>query len=699
MTEIAEIGGRELEFTPQEAHALLQQCGRDPETEAIRQLVDQTLGWAAGLRLAAVLMSELRDPLAAAANLNAVGGPVWDYFETEVGRELSSRDIDSLLRASVAQSVHPEFFEAVTGRTDGAQVLESLAARNLFVSRNGDDAYDLHPMFAEHLHQRLALHDHDVVIDVHHKAAEWFETGGHDERAMHHYALANRLDRAVAIGAADLLGALTAGRLAKRCLLPGDIPASYFLADPARAYLWCASLVWACQFEEAARHIRRFEISLDGGPGSDHQMARAEWLWALYDAAVLDAEGALAHLDAAKKLVAGIGCSSHPEGGPSWLPQLDNALSSLVPWMVARSHALVGRVDAARQLLDQHGHSHRPPLGAFGLGPSASVAFASGRLREAMTLARRGIDLAEDSQEAPLLLVECRIALAGALFEQDELGSARTELSKARIVATRAGLVNWAAVVDCEIARLNLSEGNPQRALHQLQALRQAETNSCLPASLLSKMDSLEFHCRLAMGDVDGARHILNRMPFHADLAEDLTRLHLCAGRPDKAAAELGRACVHPSSLRAQIERALLQARVNLLLGNPVAADHALERAVDTGRPERFVRVFMEEPRQIWEALRSIRSFGPDRYIDELVERLGPDQTKSSNPVRVLEPLTERERELVAFLPSHLTQSEIGRRMYISSNTVKTHMKGLYRKLGATSRSEAVDLARACGLL
>jgi LuxR family maltose regulon positive regulatory protein len=366
--------------------------------------------------------------------------------------------------------------------------------------------------------------------------------------------------------------------------------------------------------------------------------------------------------------------------------------------MVARSHSLVGRADVARQLLDQHGHSHRPPLGAFGLGPSASVALTSGRLREAMALARRGIEIGEESQDAPLLLVECRIALAGALFEQDELGAARTELSKARIVATRANLDSWAAVVDCEIARLNLSEGNPHRALHQLQAVRQAETNSCLPSSLLSKMDSLEFHCRLALGDVDGARHILDRMP-QGDLAEDLTRLYLCAGRPDKAAVELGRACPHPSSLRAQIERALLQARVNLLLGNPVAAEHALERAVDTGRPERFVRVFLEEPTQIWEALRSIRSFGPDHYIDELLERVGPDKTKSSNPVRILEPLTERERELVAFLPSHLTQSEIGRRMYISSNTVKTHMKGLYRKLGATSRSEAVDLARACGLL
>jgi LuxR family transcriptional regulator, maltose regulon positive regulatory protein len=698
MTEVAEIGGRELEFTSQEADALLRQSGLDPESESIRQLVGQTRGWAAGLRLAAVSMSDIRDPRAAAANLNVVGGPIWDYFETEVLSQLPPADIDALVRASVSGSFHFDFFEAVTGRTDSAQLLESLVARNLFVSKAQSETYTWHPMLAAHLRERLAMQDHKVVTDAHSRAAEWFETRNYDEEAMHQYALADRLDRSVRIGAADLVGALTSGSLVPRCLLPGEIPESYFAADPSRAYLRCASLMWASQYDEAARQLSRLEITLDGRPGLDHQKARAEWLWAIYDSAVLDADGALTHFEAAKHLLAN-GISATAESDPPWLTQLDNAQLSLLPWMVARSLALVGRADAARQFLDQHGHSHRPPLGALGLGPSASVALAGGRLREAMALARRGIEMAETSQEAPALLVECRIALAGALGEQDELGAARTEFSKARTTAARANLDSWVALVDCEIARLNLSEGNAQRALHQLQAIRQAENNSCLPASLLSKVDSLEFHCRLALGDVDGARFILNRIPPEGGLAEGLTRLHLCAGRPDKAAVELGRSCLHPSSLRAQIERGLLQARVNLLLGNPVAAEHALERAVDTGRPERFMRVFLEEPTQIWEALRSIRSFGPDHYIEELLERVGADKTKSSNLVRILEPLTERERELVAFLPSHLTQSEIGRRMYISSNTVKTHMKGLYRKLGATSRSEAVDLARGCGLL
>jgi LuxR family maltose regulon positive regulatory protein len=65
----------------------------------------------------------------------------------------------------------------------------------------------------------------------------------------------------------------------------------------------------------------------------------------------------------------------------------------------------------------------------------------------------------------------------------------------------------------------------------------------------------------------------------------------------------------------------------------------------------------------------------------------------------LIEPLTDRERELLGYLPCHLSQSEIARQMFISANTVKTHMKGLYRKLGARSRSQAVSIASRCGML
>jgi LuxR family maltose regulon positive regulatory protein len=99
--------------------------------------------------------------------------------------------------------------------------------------------------------------------------------------------------------------------------------------------------------------------------------------------------------------------------------------------------------------------------------------------------------------------------------------------------------------------------------------------------------------------------------------------------------------------------------------------------------------------------LKTIAGRFPDVYLGELLshaEGAVPMPSATGAPV-ALEPLTERERELLTYLPSHLSQHEIAALLYISLNTVKTHIKGLYRKLGAASRSQAVDLARLHGLL
>jgi LuxR family maltose regulon positive regulatory protein len=666
-------------------------------------LLDRTQGWAAGIRLAASSLVKAGDVRALTDNLCVIGGSVWDYFETEVCGLLSAGDLDFLVRISVAGSFTIDFCEAVTGRTDAAAVLDYFVAQQLFVFRCPEKGtYALHPMFAEHLAQHLALEGRAVMNDVHIRAAEWSAHNDEVEAAMRHFVLGNRMDKALALGASHVIDQLAVGLLPGHPrLLPGDIPDSYFASDPLRMYPLCASLIWASRLDEAAHWLSRFEISVSSDAALSGQRARVECLWAIHDSVARDADGVLAHFDSAKNLLAKGGFTANQESEPPWAAALDKSILSVLPWIVARAYAEAGRFEAAKRVLDSQRHLGHLPTGAFALGPLASVALASGRLREAAALARRAIEEAEPSYECSVLLVESHIALAGVLYERDELVEARAELVKARSLAVASGLVRWTVGTDCDIARLSLAEGDPRRALQQLQTLREAETNTWLSASLLSTIAHLEFRCRLALGDLDAAEHILSRMTPGPDLADNTARVHLCAGRPDRAATVLAGAPVEPLRVRSEIGRMLLQARINLQLGNPAAAEHALERAIDTGRPERFFRVFLEEPKQIVATLRKTCSYRGDGYVDELLAKATHENgfLAGGGSVQVLEPLTERERELVVFLPSHLTQSEIARKMYISSNTVKTHMKGLYRKLGATSRAEAVELAQACGLL
>ena len=300
---------------------------------------------------------------------------------------------------------------------------------------------------------------------------------------------------------------------------------------------------------------------------------------------------------------------------------------------------------------------------------------------------------------SPVRAIDAHLTLAETHYERDDLAEARRLVTAARRLAEGAALAPWAAAATVAEARLELSAGAPRRALGLLDAVLVADTPR-LPPALIGRIAWVRFRCRLALGDVEGARDILDVQEAVRRHPEARARLYLSAGRPDRAAAELGRSAGRAAGPREQIEWLLLHARAQLQLGAVRAAEHSLQRALELGRSERYVRVFVEEPPQVAEALRHLAAHRPDGFLQEIVDRSGPGpeppRAATGRPVgAILEPLTDRERELVAFLPSHLTQHEIARQMYISANTVKTH----YRKLGANSRSEAVELARGCGLL
>jgi LuxR family transcriptional regulator, maltose regulon positive regulatory protein len=130
-------------------------------------------------------------------------------------------------------------------------------------------------------------------------------------------------------------------------------------------------------------------------------------------------------------------------------------------------------------------------------------------------------------------------------------------------------------------------------------------------------------------------------------------------------------------------------------------ADDSLGQAVEMGRPEGYIRPFVEEAAQVLPLLRVMAASRPDPYLTQLIvhaERVVPPAASNGGGA-VLEPLTARERQVLGYLSSHLSGPEIAARIYVSPNTVKSHMKAIYRKIGAGSRAEAVATAVSLGLL
>ncbi len=134
---------------------------------------------------------------------------------------------------------------------------------------------------------------------------------------------------------------------------------------------------------------------------------------------------------------------------------------------------------------------------------------------------------------------------------------------------------------------------------------------------------------------------------------------------------------------------------------NSLWACDTLRRAVDVGRPEGYVRPFLEEAPQVLPLLRVLFASCPEPYMAQLIAQAerGMPSTVSNEPSSIMEPLTTRERQLLGCLPSHLSGPDIAARFYISPNTVKTHLKAIYRKIGAGSRAEAVAIAVSRGFL
>jgi LuxR family maltose regulon positive regulatory protein len=135
--------------------------------------------------------------------------------------------------------------------------------------------------------------------------------------------------------------------------------------------------------------------------------------------------------------------------------------------------------------------------------------------------------------------------------------------------------------------------------------------------------------------------------------------------------------------------------------GRSGRANDAIHRALSTAGPEGYVRPFLEAGAQILPLLRGVLATERDPYLAQLVgqaERVAP-VTGPNRPGAGLECLTDRERQVLGYLSTHLTTSQIAARFYISTNTTKSHIKAVYRKLGASSRDEAVATAVSLGLL
>ncbi|THA87085.1 transcriptional regulator [Streptomyces sp. A0592] len=699
--EVAEIRHADLRFTHADAEALLAEHRLEVSQAGIRLLVQRTEGWAAGVRLCALAMQRSPDPEAFVRQFAADRTTIADYLLKEVLDAQPPATQDLLLRVSVTDRVHPDLADALTGRDDAARTLAGLARDNAFLEQVDASAwYRLHPLFAEVLRAHLRQRHPGLEQQLHGRAARWLAGTGRLNEAVVQAAAAGdwpfaagRLVDDLAIG--RLFTGLEAEQLNRAFApLPADAPGAAPALVGAAVRLVVQDLPG---YEEA---VRRADSRLGPGSGAAARLSRA-FLGVLAGRAAGDPAAAERAAADAERLLAQVPAplvAAHPELRALLLAAL-GAVRLGAGRLDGAQSALTTAVDACAEPATEPGPAPgtQYPL-CDALGSLALAELLRGRLRQAAEHARASLVVAEQSALPPeRRSATGHLVLAGVAVEQDDLPAARSHLDLATETAAAGPRPEPAAAVQAAVigARIAVAEGDGGAALavlarlHPAGAAPAAGPHSAWAADALAVAASA---AHLARGDTEAALQVLDAAPSgRPEHTLARARALLAAGHTEAAARELtGLPADDSPAAPVQVAVCLLGAEIAAARGRTGEARRKLAEAVDLARPEELRRPFAESGPWVRRNLRGTPRPAPlrSRPAD------GSDGCDA-----VLEALSARETEVLRQAARMLSTEEIAAELYVSANTVKTHLKSIYRKLCVTRRSDAVHRAQDLGLL
>lgn len=681
--DLEEIGEDELRFRDGEAGELLAAEGLHLPDDERELLVQRTEGWAAGLRLAALSIVAHDDRAEAVRRFGGEDRRVVDYFESEVLDRESPEVRELLLSTAVLDRFDLELCRAVSGRRDADALLQHLVDANLFVVPLDPrrEWFRYHRLFAAALRHELELHAPERVAGLHRAAAAGHTRHGDAELAVRHLVASGARDEAFELVVSERDDEAEPEEWRGGWL--DRFPPGYVAEDAGRMLDLAAALVADGRFEESELWLERAGRALERAGGRQGRRAHLLALSAVCRAGRGDAERAvdegLSALDAAADRI---------EGDP---------VLERLPVHLARSLLLLDDLPGAERMCERLTSTGVSDSVSMLLRPGvcARIAARSGDLRRAEALAQRvlvGADkLGTPNHSATL---DARLASAAVELDRDRLTEAEAELDRVRALARQRNAIPYAVLAHLEHARVAAARAGAGEGLSSLTAARRLE-ELARGQVLARRIDALEARLCIDSGDLGRAAALLRYLSTGPGRTLLEARFDLASGFPDVARSRI--APIAFATRREQLAAALLTARA-LIGTDRAAAERHLSRALDLGGPEGFVRPFLEEGREVAAALRGVTRSAPaplpGRLVAALAGRSRPARREGPD-----EPFSERERSVLRYLPSRLTNQEIAGELFISLNTLKTHLKSIYRKLDAGSRAEAVAAARRAGLL
>jgi LuxR family transcriptional regulator, maltose regulon positive regulatory protein len=710
---LAEIRAGDLAFSTAEADLLMAQHGVTLRADSLESLMQRTEGWAAGLRLAAMSMGAHPDPDQFVKELASEDSALTSYLVDEILNTQPPDVRDILLGTSILEEVDAEAACEVTGNEHAAEILSALAHANAFIQPTGCGRYRYHSLFAEVLRLKLRHGQPGRTVALHRRAARWYERNGPLTEAVRHAAKAGDWPLAASIVIEGLAISEIIEPWSDQLLSDEfrNMPQDEAWGEPQPYLASAAVAVSAGQPEGSAAALSVAEDLLERLP-ADQQAAgllAATMIHLAISRRTGDLAAAAVAADQAELLVGkipGHQLALHPEIRARVLA-VRGTVELWAGHLGEAARILASAADAAAASGSERGR-------ADCIGRLALVAALRGQLTHAAKLASPPIaGLPTDKRQPPARNPNpmALVALALVHLEHMELRPARDLLRQAD--AGPSGTLDRPVQV---ISRLimacsALAEG---RAGAAIEIVATARSGRPAPAWLDHKLSLVESRAHVATGDIRAALTAARLAAGDNSPASAVTLAHAWAAAGDRENAR--RALTPALATQGQVpEQVRLQAHlVNAWLCYK-SGDHALGRqslasALRLAEHEQLRLPFAMEYRWIAPVLRR------DPELAAIHHRLLPSSFRRDRPpgpapapasatrsnqasTLIVEPLTGREREVLRHASAMLSTAEIASELYISANTVKTHLRTIYRKLAASQRSEAVRRARQLGLL
>lgn len=726
--QLTEIRAGDLRFSRSEAEYFLNDVMELSLSKGdIDALEERTEGWIAGLHLAGLSIRDRSDASKFITTLSGSHRFILNYLTEEVLDQQPEHVKLFLLQTSILERLNGDLCNAITGRTDSNFLLESLYNSNLFLVPLDDigDWYRYHQLFADLLYDLQNKYSKENTINLHQRASRWFAEAGMMSEAIEHALQAGNYTAAVQMIESHAMDLLMQWHIKTVEGWMQSIPPEWCSQSPQANLAFAWMHLMRGNHAQAAPYLERLQVMFsDPSLGKDDPSLEARWL--ALQAMLVNAQrnpGESLRLTQQALEIA---------------PESDRQVYCMLFLEQANAYQQLAQFDQAieaYQRIIQHGQvAGNSVFEMLGISGLVLLAIQHGHYQFAFEVASQGIERIERSGSLPPISTAVYGELGVIYYQWYQLERAHHNFQRAIQVSTLSGYSDAEVYYGVILSRLFQITGDLEAADREIKkALDLMQINA--PTTVREEAVAQQVRINLFQDRLVAAERLLERENFsfhegfsYPDLATTLgakpsrgvlytSALRILLYRVQalhdpsdlilgiELADKLIEGALQSQFIPFAVEVLLVRAQLHAAQDDKRASHADLLHALQLAEPESFISIFVEEGLNIAGALESmllqdkLSSVQPE-YVERILAAFYQSQVnEKEQAVDLAEPLTERELDVLRSIAEGLKYEEIADKLYISLNTVRSHVKSIYSKLNVDNRTKAIEAAHEMGIL